>query len=107
MNVINIKGVSNLLKKSSVGRKLFKSAIKLVLFLLEHQRLIDKRDIEKMALDFERGTINLGDDLSEKIMARAFGEYVINDRLRRGERTKFDLTKRKDTEKEITPKLSV
>lgn len=107
MNVINIKGVSKLLKKSSVGRKLFKSAIKLVLFLLEHQRLIDKRDIEKMALDFERGTLNLGDDLSEKIVARAFGEYIINDRLRRGGRTEFDVKTRDKASKDNTPKLSV
>lgn len=78
MGVISIKTVSKILEKNAMARKMFQWGIKATLFLLEQQRLIDHRKIEKVTVDWEKKTLNLGDDFTSMLIARAFGEYVVD-----------------------------
>jgi hypothetical protein len=83
MAVINIKTIAKILEKSARARSMFRWAVKATLFLLEQQRLIDHRQIERVTLDWEKKTLNLGDDFTSKVMARAFGEYVVDRKFKK------------------------
>ncbi len=76
--IINIKAISKILENSPSGRKVFKFAINTVLYILEQQRLVDFRSLQKLQLDWEKGTIKLGDNFMEMITGRAIGEYLVN-----------------------------
>jgi hypothetical protein len=76
--IINIKAISKILENSPSGRKVFKFAINTILYILEQQRLVDFRSLQKLQLDWEKGTIKLGDNFMEMLVGRSIGEYVIN-----------------------------
>ena len=78
MAILNIKAISKVLENSPSGRKVFKFAINTILYILDQQRLIDFRTLQKAQLDWERGTLKLGDNFVEMLVGRAIGEYVIN-----------------------------
>lgn len=78
MAVVNIKTISKILEKSAVARKVFKFTVNALLHILEHQKLIDYRKLEKASLDWSKGTLNLGDGFFEMLMGRAVSEYGIN-----------------------------
>jgi hypothetical protein len=76
--IINIKAISKVLENSASGRKVFKFAINTILYILEQQRLVDFRSLQKLQLDWDKGTIKLGDNFMEMLVGRSIGEYVIN-----------------------------
>lgn len=78
MAVINITSISKILENNPVARKVFNFAVRSVLYVLEHQRLVDPRQLEKASLDWNRGTLDLGDGFFERLLGRAIGEYVID-----------------------------
>lgn len=78
MAVVNIKTISKLLVNNPLGRKIFVSAISIILYILESQRLIDYRKLESVSLDWERGTLKLGDGFMEMIIGRSVSQYVID-----------------------------
>jgi len=83
MAVLNIKGVSRILETNATARRVFKWAITCILYLMEQQRLIDGKRLEQVSLDWNRGTLNLGSNFTEMLVARAVGEYVIDRRFKR------------------------
>ena len=83
MAVINITSISKVLENNPVSRKVFNFAVRTVLYILEQQRLVDHRQLEKASLDWKRGTLNLGDGFFERLLARAIGEYVIDRKKKR------------------------
>jgi hypothetical protein len=87
MAVINIKTVSKILEKNAMARKMFQWGIKTILYLLEQQRLIDYRKLERVTLDWSKGTIDLGDSFTEMLVARSIGEYGIDRKKRTGDAT--------------------
>lgn len=78
MAVLNITSISKILENNPVARKVFNFAVRSVLYVLEQQRLVDSRQLEKASLDWNRGTLNLGDGFFERILGRAIGEYIID-----------------------------
>jgi hypothetical protein len=103
-NKINITTISRILEKNASARKVFKWAVGFILFILEQQRLIDGRSLEKVTIDFERKVIDLGDTFTQKVMARALGEYVIDRRLKRTKYIMKDMEDRKAFEENNTGK---
>lgn len=78
MKVLNIKMVSKLVKNNAVVRNTVTWFIGLILHLLEAQRLIDRDKLYKVSLDWERGTLDLGDNFTQQLVARSVSEYLIN-----------------------------
>lgn len=78
MAVINVKAVTKLVATNPVTRKAFTFGIQFLLYLLEAQKLVDSRKLQEVSLDWERGTINVGDDFLAQVASRAVSEYYIN-----------------------------
>lgn len=78
MRVINIDTVSKLVQKNATVRNTVAWFIGLILHLLESQRLIDRDKLSKVSLDWERGTLDLGDNFTQQLVARCISEYLIN-----------------------------
>lgn len=81
--VININTVAKLAEKNPAIKGVFTWTVKFILHLLESQRLIDFRKIEAASLDWERGTLDLGNNFTEQLFARAVSEYVVNRKLKK------------------------
>lgn len=96
MAILNITSISKILENNPVSRKVFNFAVRSVLYVLEQQRLIDYRQLEKASLDWNRGTLNLGDGFFERILGRAIGEYVIDKKKK-----KLDMIMRAKVNKEL------
>lgn len=75
---ISIKLLSTMLSKSPKMRKIFTSGIKVILYILEQQRLVDFRKLEQVSINWDKGHVNLGDNFVEMVTGRAIGEYVVN-----------------------------
>jgi hypothetical protein len=86
MAVINIKTLSKVLSNSATGRKMFKFGVRVVLHALEAHRLIDWRKLEEVSLDWEKGTLNLGDGFLEMLTGRAINEYIWDVRSKKANR---------------------
>lgn len=82
MSVINIKKLSKVLEDSPKSRKLFKDAIQIILAALEGQKLLDSRKLQKLTLDWEKGTLNLGEGTINQIIGRSLGEYYLKRKSR-------------------------
>ena len=80
--------MAKLLERNPLARKAFQWAIVTLLYVLEQQRLIDYKKIERVSLDWNRGTLDLGDHFTNMLMARAFGQYVIDRHKKKREVTK-------------------
>lgn len=78
MATINMKSVTKLVASNPMTRNAFKSGIQFALYLLEAQKLVDSRKLKEVTLDWERGTLNLGEGFLEQVAARAVSEYYVN-----------------------------
>lgn len=78
MKVININTVSKLVQRNATMRNTVAWFIGLILHILESQRLIDRDKLSKVSLDWERGTLDLGDNFTQQLVARCVSEYLIN-----------------------------
>lgn len=99
MAVINIKTISRLVEKNPTMRNVASWMIRLILHILEAQRLIDFRKLQAVSLDWERGTLDLGDNFTEMLVARAVNEYIIE-----SAKKTWDYNKRADIFRDIKTK---
>lgn len=80
MAVVNIKGLAKALENSPTGRELVYNGMSVLLYVLEAQKLLDFRMIQKATLDWDKGTLSLGDNTLNMILGRALSQYAIDRR---------------------------
>lgn len=102
MKIINISTIARLAERNTTVKNVLTWTIQFMLQLLSAQRLIDDRKLQNVSLDWERGTLNLGNTFMEQLTARAVSKYYI-DRLLEGE--KFGRTGDKKSDDESTRSL--
>lgn len=86
--VVNIQTISRLVESNKAMRNVVEWFIKFTLQLLSAQRLIDDRKLQAASLDWERGTLSLGNSFSEQLVARSISKYVIDSHLDADRQTK-------------------
>lgn len=82
MKPINISTIARLAEKNATVKSIMTWTIGFLLQLLSAQRLIDDRKLQNVSLDWERGTLNLGNSFMEQLTARAISKYLIDRHLR-------------------------
>lgn len=78
MAVININTISKLTENNPIARNVFVWTINFLLHLLESQRLIDRDKLYKVAIDWQRGSLDLGNSFTEQLAARTISQYVVD-----------------------------
>lgn len=76
--VININSIARLAEKNPIVKKVFRWTINFTLQLLVSQRLLDPSKLRAASLDWERGTLDLGNAFTSQLVANTVSEYVIN-----------------------------
>lgn len=82
MKIINISTIARLAEKNATVKNILVWTIQFMLQLLSAQRLIDDRKIQNVVLDWERGTLNLGNNFMEQLTARAVSKYYLDVKYR-------------------------
>lgn len=82
MKIINISTIARLAEKNTTVKNVLTWTIQFMLQLLSAQKLIDDRKLQNVSLDWERGTLNLGNTFMEQLTARAISKYYIDRKLR-------------------------
>lgn len=82
MAIINISTIARLAEKNTTIKNVMEWTIKFLLQLLSAQKLIDDRKLQNVVLDWERGTLNLGNTFMEQLTARAVSKYFIDRKLK-------------------------
>lgn len=82
MKIININTIARLAERNPSIKNILTWAIQFMLQLLSAQKLIDDRKLQNVSLDWERGTLNLGNTFMEQLTARAISRYYIDRKLK-------------------------